>query len=78
MTSERSLTRNKLIQRRNELKLTRHEVAGRARIGYSHYIKIEAGIRTPSLNIAQNIAQILGSSVDYLFFDSTGDGTQHT
>jgi putative transcriptional regulator len=53
--------------------LTQAEVARRAGITRPFYSMIESGVRTPSLPIAKQLADTLGTTIDDLFF---GDATQ--
>lgn len=66
--------RNKrLLAARQALSLKQWEVAERAGISRSHYTKLEAGERVPSLRVAERVAKALNAKPDELFFDSTGD-----
>ncbi len=70
--------RTALVVRRQALHITQKQVASLAGISRSHYTKIEAGVRTPTLDIARRIACALRAGVDELFFDQTGDATSHS
>jgi len=67
--------RNKLRQRRVNKNITVPQIAILLGISQSYYYKIEAGIRNPTLILAAEIASILNSSIDELFFDLVLDGT---
>ncbi|ELK47217.1 helix-turn-helix transcriptional regulator [Halobacillus sp. BAB-2008] len=49
------------------------ELAGLLGISASYYYKIEQGKRTPSINLAKNIADELDHTVDELFFNNKLD-----
>lgn len=44
------------------------EMARRLGISVSHYYKIEEGVRNPSMDLAKQIAVVLDTTVDALFF----------
>lgn len=72
------MKRSKLIEARRRQKLTQEEVADQAKIARSYYTNIENGIKTPSMNVAKRIADVLNTSVD-IFFSITvpkGNGTE--
>lgn len=54
-------------QKRVKLGLSAEKAARMADISTSMWIKIERGERTPSLRVAQKIANVLQSTVDELF-----------
>jgi putative transcriptional regulator len=58
--------RNNLIKARGDQ--TQAEIAQRAGIARAFYAQIEAGARTPSLNVAKRIADALDGTIDDLFF----------
>ena len=62
-------SRTNLINARLKLQKTQREVALAAEIERSHYAKIEAGARMPSVDAAHRIAKALNSSIEHLFFD---------
>jgi putative transcriptional regulator len=57
-----------LKELRKKKKMTRIEVANELNISYSHLDKLENGIRTPSLELADKISRFYGKSVDKIFF----------
>ena len=59
---------NKLKAFRKERKLTQTELAARSGISQRYIAFIESGDRTPSLNSALRIADVLGRSVEEIFF----------
>lgn len=61
------MRRHKLIARRKELGITQADIAQVIGVDRSTYVRYETGLRTPSLDVAQKIAAVLGSSVDFLF-----------
>ena len=56
----------RLIARRHELGITQSEAAKLIGVSQPAYQRYEAGIRTPSVQIAREIANVLNTSVDYL------------
>lgn len=60
--------RTKLKQARTAKGFTVADVAARLNKSRSFYYKIEAGLRNPTIDTAKRIADILGSTVDELFF----------
>ncbi|MDQ7794111.1 MAG: helix-turn-helix transcriptional regulator [bacterium] len=65
--------RQSLRARRVRARLTVAEVALRLGISRSHYYKIEQGKRNPSMELGKEIADVLGTTVDVLFFGSELD-----
>nr|DAN91232.1 MAG TPA: Helix-turn-helix XRE-family like protein [Bacteriophage sp.] len=59
---------NKLKEFREEKKLTQTELAAKSGISQRYIAFIESGDRTPSLNSALRIAEVLGRSVEEIFF----------
>lgn len=59
-----------LITRRKALGLSQEQVAQRAGLSRAYYTNIERGVKTPSLVLAQRIAEVLDTSVEEIFFDS--------
>jgi len=49
-----------LIQKRNEKNLTQEETAKLSSISRSYYTHIEKGTKTPTVKVAQRIANTLG------------------
>ena len=62
----------RLISRRRDLGITQSEAAKLIGVSQPAYQRYEAGIRTPSVQIAREIANALNTSVDYL----TGNSDQ--
>lgn len=62
--------RNNLKDARESKRYSVEEMAERLQISESYYYKIEQGTRNPTLGLAQQIADILGESVERLFFNS--------
>lgn len=60
--------RTTLRDRRKVCGLTVAEIAEKTRISRSFYYKIEAGVRNPTMATAKEIADLLGQTVDGLFF----------
>ncbi|MHB8182286.1 MAG: helix-turn-helix transcriptional regulator [Candidatus Desulforudaceae bacterium] len=44
------------------------DIAGKLGISESFYYKIEQGVRNPTIDLAKKIANLLGGTVDELFF----------
>lgn len=65
--------RERLIQARKDSGLTVAELAEKFGISKSFYYKIEAGIRNPTITLANEIALFFGKTVDELFFDKELD-----
>ncbi|MBB5171967.1 helix-turn-helix domain-containing protein [Texcoconibacillus texcoconensis] len=61
------LHKNWLIELRKSKKMTQEEVAAAAYINRAYYSQIETGKRTPSLDVAINISQVLGFD-PFMFF----------
>lgn len=61
--------RDWLKQLRKKRGLTQAEVASRAYINRAYYSQIEQGNRTPSIEVAKGIADILGFSPSRLYFE---------
>ena len=60
--------RKKLKQLRENKNMTHKEVAEKAGITRAYYTNIELGRKTPSLNVARKLKQILGFTDDNIFF----------
>lgn len=56
---------------RLKLGLKHHEVAKKANISRPYYTNIESGNKDPSLRVARQIAEALGTTVDEIFFNDT-------
>lgn len=68
------MIRKWLHDKRTSLELTQEAVAQRVGIERPYYTMIENGLRTPSVAVAQRIAQVL--NFDWtLFFDNQGNET---
>lgn len=52
--------RNWLFNKRIEQKLTQDEVAKRSKIKRPYYSQIELGLRSPSVKVAKQIAEVIG------------------
>lgn len=63
------MKREKLIELRNAKNATHEDVAEGAGISRSHYGLIENGIRNPSLDVAQRIAEFFNCSIEEVFPD---------
>ncbi|MDD4334797.1 MAG: helix-turn-helix domain-containing protein [Desulfotomaculaceae bacterium] len=64
--------RKVLIQKRKGAGFTQESIAIRLNISLSFYRKIEQGSRNPGLELAQNIAKLLRTTVEEIFFESSG------
>jgi len=65
--------RVKLIQTRKDAGLTVADMATKFGISKSFYYKIEAGVRNPTITLANEIALLFGKTVDDLFFNNQLD-----
>ena len=68
--------RTNLAKLRNDAKLNHEDIAKLAGISRSHYTLIENGKRTPSLDVALRIADVVGCNVEDIFLtsnDATGN-----
>lgn len=65
--------RKVLKQFRKQKGLSVQEIADLIGVSASFYYKIEQGIRDPIMEKAQKIAQVLESTVDELFFNTSLD-----
>lgn len=61
------MQRTKLTKRRLQLQLTHGQVADLADISRAYYTNIEAGRKTPSMDVAKRIADVLKVNVDIFF-----------
>ncbi len=61
-----SLNRQRLIECRQKLGISKHEVSKRMQLSQPTYLRYESGDRTPSIQVIQIMADVLGTSVDYL------------
>lgn len=64
--------RKVLIQKRKGAGFTQESMATRLKVSLSFYRKIEQGSRNPGLELAQDIAKILKTTVEEIFFKSVG------
>ena len=62
--------RRKLVEVRLAKGMTPKEAAARIRISRTHYGQIEAGDKTPSLEVALRIKQVFGYENDDIFLNS--------
>ena len=62
----KTLNRKRLINCREKLGITKQEVAKRMHISQPAYLRYESGERTPSIQVIQIMAEVLGTSVAYL------------
>lgn len=56
----------RLIECRKTLGITKQEAAKRMQMSQPAYLRYESGERTPSIHVIQFMANVLGTSVDYL------------
>ena len=61
-----TLNRQRLIECRKKLGITKQEAAKRMQISQPAYLRYESGERKPSLPVIRVMAEILGTSIDYL------------
>lgn len=61
-----TLDRNRLINCREKLGITKQEAAKRMQMSQPAYLRYESGERTPSIHVIQVMADILDTSVAYL------------
>lgn len=61
-----TLNRQRLKQCRENLGITKQEAARRMLLSQPAYLRYESGDRTPSIHVMQVMADVLGTSVDYL------------
>lgn len=69
------LKRSKLIQTRKASRISQSEMADILQISASYYGSIERGERNPTLRLAKNIADLLLTTVDDLFFENKSHKT---
>lgn len=69
--------RMQLISRRKANQLTQAEMAGMLGVSRSMYSAIEIGAREPGLELAKQIADLFGTTVDELFFDQQCHDSRH-
>ena len=62
------------LKKARELKnFTVAEIADVLGISASFYYKIESGVRNPTINLAKRMAEVLGDTVDNIFFENELD-----
>ena len=61
-----TLDRKRLINCREKLGITKQEAARRMQMSQPAYLRYESGERTPSIHVIYFMANILGTSADYL------------
>ena len=60
------LDKQKLILCREKLNITKQEAAKRMQMSQPAYLRYESGDRIPSIHIIQTMANVLGTSLEYL------------
>ncbi len=60
------LDKQRLILCREQLNITKQEAAKRMQMSQPAYLRYEAGDRIPSIHVIQTMANVLGTSVEYL------------
>lgn len=66
LTMNNALICERLIECRNKLGITKQEAAKRMQMSQPAYLRYESGERTPSIHVIYFMANVLGTSVDYL------------
>lgn len=61
-----TLVRERLISCREKLEITKQEAATRMQLSQPAYLRYESGERTPSIHTLSYMANILGTSTEYL------------
>lgn len=61
-----TLNRERLINCRKQLGITKQEAAKRMQMSQPAYLRYESGERQPSIHVIEFMAHILGTSVNYL------------
>lgn len=61
-----TLNRERLIECRKKLGITKQEAAIRMQLSQPAYLRYESGERTPSIHVIYYMAHVLGTSSDYL------------
>lgn len=59
-----------LKEKRKQLGFTQEQICEKLDISYSHYVKLENGINSPSFETLINISNTLNISIDTLIFKS--------
>lgn len=65
-----AVARDRLIALRKQERLTQKDIASALGITASYYGMIEQGVRTPTLNKAQQIAEYFGVKMEDIFFNT--------
>ena len=61
-----TLNRERLIEYRKKLGITKQQAAIRMQLSQPAYLRYESGERTPSIHVIYYMAHVLGTSADYL------------
>ena len=61
-----TLNRERLIECRKKLGITKQQAAIRIQLSQPAYLRYESGERTPSIHVIYYMAHVLGTSADYL------------
>lgn len=61
-----TLNRERLIECRKKLGITKQQAAIRMQMSQPAYLRYESGERTPSIHVIYFMANVLGTSADYL------------
>ena len=61
-----TLNRERLIECRKKLGITKQQAAIRMQLSQPAYLRYESGERTPSIHVIYYMAHILGTSAEYL------------
>ena len=69
-----TLNRERLINCRKKLGITKQEAAKRMKMSQPAYLRYESGERKPSIHVIQFMANILGTSVNYLIGETDNPG----
>jgi len=64
--SKNILDKQRLILCRENLNITKQEAAKRMQMSQPAYLRYESGDRIPSIHVMQTMANVLGTSVEYL------------
>ena len=67
-----------LLDKRTKANLTQDEVATQADIKRPYYTQIESGVRSPSVKVAKEIAEIIGFDWTLFFENNCSDLKQKT
>lgn len=61
-----------MMDLRKKKRITRKELADIVGVSVDYIAKIEGGFRSPGIQAASRIAEVLGRNVDYIFLRGTG------